>query len=504
LWTLALWPLMLTVTVGSARAERIELGDGSVLMGTVADTGGETVTIHLDIGPVIAVRRADIAHRGSDAPPSPSPVPTQPPVRATVAPLRFHGSNTMGERLIPALVDRFVAARGAAPSPWLAGALSGEKTLIVNGGDAGLPREIEVRAFGSNTAFAALQTGAADIGLSSRRIRESESVTMRGLTEQVVALDGIAVIVHPTNPVRALTLGQLAGILSGDIADWSAVGGAPGPIGLRLPDERSALPETIQTLVMGGRRLTATAERVESSQELAARVAAEPGSMGLVSLAYIDQARALDIRNCSGSVAPTAFAVKAGDYPLTRRLLFYARPRPRPAVIDDVLAFSASPAGQSAIASAGFVNLGIESDGGMTRRARRQLVIDDSSIDFALARGFLKATEGASRLSLTFSFDEGGVAPGGDSEDDIRRLTVFMKSPAGQGHQLIVLGFSGPTDTLQKGTVLSEGRAHEIAVRLGKSGLKVTTVAGFGPITAQCAEAPDTRERSRRVEVWMR
>ena len=69
---------------------------------------------------------------------------------------------------------------------------------------------------------------------------------------------------------------------------------------------------------------------------------------------------------------------------------------------------------------------------------------------------------------------------------------------------MLVLGFSGPTDSLQKGTALSEARAHEVAARLVKAGLKVATVAGFGPITAQCAETPDTREHSRRVEIWMR
>ncbi len=493
-WGVALWGLVLAASGGSARAERIELDDGSVLMGAVVNTKGDTATLHLDIGQVITVPRAHIVHRGDAA--------TSPLV--TTAPLRFHGSNTMGERLIPALVDRFVATHGATASPWLAGDLSGEKTLIVTGGDGTLPREVEVRAFGSNTAFAALQTGAADIGLSARRIRESESATVHGLTEQGVALDGIAIIVHPTNPVRSLTLGQLSGILAGDITDWGAVGGTPGPIGLRVPDERSALPETIQTQVLAGRRIATTALRLESSQDLAARVAAEPGSLGLVSLAYIDQTRALDIRRCSGSVAPTAFSVKTGDYPLSRRLLLYARPQPRPAVIDDILAFAVSPPGQSAIATAGFVNLQVESDGGTTRRARRQMMIDDSSIDFALARGFLKATEGASRLSLTFQFDEGIVAPTGDADDDIRRLGTFLKSPAGQGRQLLVLGFSGPTDSLQKGTALSEARAHEVAARLVKAGLKVATVAGFGPITAQCAETPDTREHSRRVEIWMR
>ena len=493
-WAILLWGMVWGLPSAGARAERIELDDGSVLMGSEVNTKGETVTIHLDIGQMIAVPRAHIVHRGDPA--------TSPLV--TAAPLRFHGSNAMGERLVPALVDHFVASHGAAASPWLVGELAGEKTLIVHGGEAGLPHEIEVRAFGSNTAFAALQTGAADIGLSARPIRDSESAVLRGLTEQGVALDGIAVIVNPSNPLRSVTLAQLAKILSGEIADWSLIGGAPGPIHVRLPDDRSSLPETLQTLVLAGRRLTPAAERVESSQDLSARVAAEPGAIGLVSLAYVDQTRALDIRSCSGEVGPTAFSVKSGDYPLTRRLFLYARPQPRPKVIDDLLAFAVSSAGQSAIAAAGFVNQEIESDNGVTRRTRRQMMIDDASIDFGLARNFLKITEGASRLSLTFQFDEGGVAPAGTADDDIRRLIAFMKSPVGSGHQILVLGFSGPTDILQQGTALSENRAREVAARLTKSGLKVSVAAGFGPITAPCTETPDTRERSRRVEVWMR
>ena len=486
LWALA---ATLAMTTSSAKAERIELGDGSVLMGTLADDGGKTVTIRLDLGAVITVPRTAL---GRAAAPTPA-----------MALLRFHGSNAMGEGMALSLIERFVAARGGTVGPWLTGASPGEKTMVI-GGSARLPREIEVRAFGSNTAFPALQNGATDIGLSGRPIRDSEAAGLRGVTEQMVALDGIAVVVHPGNPVRALTVNQLVGIFSGDIGDWSAVGGAPGPIALRIPDERSALPDIFQTQIMAGRRFAATAERLGSSPELTARVAAEPGSIGLVSLAYVDQSRALDIQSCSGPVAPTSFTVKAGDYPLSRRLFFYAKPKPRPAVIDDFLAFSIAPAGQSAIATSGFVNLDLESDGGTTRRTRRQGLIEDNSIDIALARAFLKVTEGASRLSLTFRFEEGGVAPAGTPDEDIRRLVAFMKSPMGQRHQLLVLGFSGPTDAPQKGTVLSENRAKEIATRLGKAGLKVSTVAGFGPLVAQCAEAPDNRERSRRVEIWMR
>ncbi|MEI8394237.1 MAG: substrate-binding domain-containing protein [Rhodospirillaceae bacterium] len=484
--------ILLPVLSGPARAERIELGDGSVLMGTLGETGGDTVTVRLDLGPVITLKRSDLVRRDTGAVPGV---------------LRLHGSNPMGERLVPALIERFLAGHGAGAAPWLAGSQPLEKTLIVAGGDADLPHEIEVRAFGSSTAFAALQTGAADIGLSSRRIRESESAALRrsgSVSEQLTALDGIAAVVHPGNPVRALTLAQLAAIFSGEITDWGAVGGTPGPIALRLPDERSALPEIFQAQAMSGRRISPTAERFESSQEIAARVAAEPGTIALVSLAFIDQARALDIRSCSGIVAPTPFSIKAGDYPLSRALYLYGKPQPRPPVIDQFMNFAAGSAGQSAIAAAGFVNLEIENDNGATRRSRRQVLIDDSTIDLSLARAFLKITEGAGRLSLTFRFDEGSITPTGTADDEIRRLISYMKSPAGQGRQLLVLGFSGPTGIIQTGAALSDKRAKEIAARLSRSGLKVAATAGFGPLTARCPDAPDARDRSRSVEVWAR
>jgi len=517
--------LSLLLGAGPATAGRFVLTDGSVIVGTEGPgPDAEHVVLTLGVGSRVTVRRSEIARRenGSEPPPTPAAARTSgdPVVDAAVAAflpappvLRFHGSNSMGERLIPALVERFLATRGASSAPWLAGAQPQARTLLVPGQDQRLPQEIEVRAFGSETAAAALATGAADLAMVARPLRPEEIASLKPLGDfaspaaaTLIGAEAIAVIVHPGNPLKALRLEQLAAIFSGEVNDWSALGGSLGPIGLRLPDERSGLPETFQAQALGGRRLSANAERIGSSQALAARVAEEPGAIGIVGQAYIDRAKALELLVCHTSVAPTSFALKVEDYPLVRRLYLYARPQERPAVLQDFLAFVASPAGQGAVAAAGFANLEVERDGGATRRARRQGLLEDDSVDLGLARTFLKATEGAERLSATIRFAEGRSEPDSDAAAVAARVAAYLNQAGGPGggdhRQLLVLGYAGSGD--KHGGGLSGQRANAVATLLGRAGITPALKLGLGDAVAPCAEVPGSRVRSRQVELWLR
>lgn len=523
---------LLASTAGPGRAERIELTDGSVLMGTVFAQSETAAAIRLDIGGLIRVRRAEIrrigpavrtgpADAGGGDTTRPAPAvpaapgapgaPEAPVVTNSVRPvLRLHGSVAMGERLAPALIGGYLAGRGVDVPAWLDGAQAGETALLVPADAAALPREIEVRSLGSETAFAALRAGAADIGMVGRAATADEIATLlprgeaaAGRFEVPVALDGIAVIVHPDNPVRALGPEQIAGIFSGEISDWAALGGRPGAILPLLPDERSAVPALLRAAALGARPLAPTLERVASHRALAERVATTTGAVGLVSMASVGQARALDVLRCKVAEPLTPFGVRNGDYPLARRLYFYLRPGPHPAAAEDLLNFARSPAGQAAVAAAGFVSSAVEQDGGVTRRTRRRQLIEDEAADVGLVRGFLKATEGAVRLSVTFRFGDGASAPQAPAEQ-LAALDAFMTGPAGRGRSLLALGFSAQSDNLQQAVALSERRARDVATLLEERHLKPALIAGFGPLAQPCGDPSGLRPDGRRVEIWMR
>ena len=203
---------------------------------------------------------------------SSSPTPTASgPVRQVV--LRLHGSNTIGNELAPTLCEDFLKYQGATSVQRKPGSREDEVDIeAVLPSESPEPITIEIQSHGSSTAFEDLAGGRCDIGMSSRQIKQDEAqrCTAAGLgdmsspaCENVLGLDGIAVLVHKSNPVSALTKQQLADIFSGKITDWSQVGGSAGPIYLYAPDEKSGTLDTFKSVVLGPRPISSRASRFE-------------------------------------------------------------------------------------------------------------------------------------------------------------------------------------------------------------------------------------------------
>jgi phosphate transport system substrate-binding protein len=128
-----------------------------------------------------------------------------------------------------------------------------------------------------------------------------------------IGQDGIAVIVHPENDVESLTTAQLRDIYQGWTGNWSEVGGVDRPITVFSREDGSGTRAEFESLVMGDRRTTRTAQLVPSSAAAMTAVAREPGGIGYVSMSYLDErVRALPIND----VQPTAENVLNSTYPL--------------------------------------------------------------------------------------------------------------------------------------------------------------------------------------------
>lgn len=165
---------------------------------------------------------------------------------------------------------------------------------------------------GSGSGITAVKEGRCDIGLSSRSLKEEEKAER--LTETVLAYDGIAIIVHPDNPVADLTLSQIADIYTGKITNWSEVGGNDGEIVLIGREANSGTRDGFETI-------TGTAENCQYRQELSSNgdvittVANNPCAIGYASLATIkNTVKALSV----DGVAPTEETVKDGSYAVQR------------------------------------------------------------------------------------------------------------------------------------------------------------------------------------------
>ncbi len=165
---------------------------------------------------------------------------------------------------------------------------------------------------GSGSGITAVEEGRCDIGLSSRSLKDEEKA--KGLTETVLALDGIAVIVHPDNPVSDLDLETVAKIYRGEIVNWSEVGGTDAEIVLIGREAGSGTRDGFESI-------TQTADSCQYRQELTSTgdvittVANNPGAIGYASLASVkDTVKPLSI----GGTAPAEATVKDGSYAVQR------------------------------------------------------------------------------------------------------------------------------------------------------------------------------------------
>lgn len=172
---------------------------------------------------------------------------------------------------------------------------------------------------GSGSGIAAVMEGRCDIGLSSRDLKEEEKA--KGLTETVLAYDGIAVIVNPENPVSDLTLEEIAKIYTGEITNWKDVGGDDAEI-VRIGREAGSGTRD------GFEAITQTAEKCEYRQELTstgdviATVAGNPAAIGYASLASVkDSVKALMV----DGVAPSEATIKDGSYSVQRNFVLVTK-----------------------------------------------------------------------------------------------------------------------------------------------------------------------------------
>jgi len=176
---------------------------------------------------------------------------------------------------------------------------------------------INIQGGGSTAGIEAALTGAADIGMSSRALKESESA--QGLVSQPIAYDAIAVVVHPTNPIASLSSEEVRSIFAGEIGNWSQLGGTDDTITLVVREEGSGTRGAFDELMMGDAKVSPRALRQDSNGAVRVIVNSDRNAIGYMSLGIVGdfvKPVALD------GVMPTVEASVAGDYFLVRPFLF--------------------------------------------------------------------------------------------------------------------------------------------------------------------------------------
>ena len=424
---------------------------------------------------------------------APLPVPDQGPA------LRIQGSNTIGAALGPALVKGLMEQQGlqgvhAEPAE------GANEMRVIGKTRQGKTLTIEVAAHGSSTGFAALHKASADLAASSRPIKDTELVDLEPLgdlksreAEQVIAIDGLAIILNPRNPLNTLNTEQLAQIFNGEISTWEALGGIGGAIHLYARDDQSGTYDTFKDLVLSrrGKPLAASAKRFEASEQLSDAVSQDPQGIGFIGLPYVRQAKAVAIVDGdSQPMLPLNSLIATEDYPLSRRLFFYLPPTTHNPWAKALVDFTQSSKGQAIVAANGFIAQRVQAMGVEPRPSMPE--------DYqAIARE-------AQRLTVNFRFEEGSASLDNKARQDVQRVVAYIKSHDKLDKQVTLVGFGDAKNDPQRAALLSKLRAMAVRRELVKSGVVLRDIRGFGaqmPVAANTAD--EGRIKNRRVEVWV-
>mgnify|MGYP002586717265 FL=1 len=172
---------------------------------------------------------------------------------------------------------------------------------------------------GSGSGIKAVSEGTCDIGLSSRNLKDDEKAS--GLTGTVLALDGIAVIVNPNNPVSDLSVEQIASIYKGEITNWKDVGGNDAEIVLIGREAGSGTRDGFESIT-GTNDACKYRQELTSTGDVITTVSQNPDAIGYASLASLkDNVKALTV----GGIAPTEETVKDGSYVIQRPFILVTK-----------------------------------------------------------------------------------------------------------------------------------------------------------------------------------
>ncbi len=438
--------------------------------------------------------------------------------------IKLHGSETIGSQLVPDLTNAFAAARGLVLHKDVQlGTAAREIVFRTPTGSDELTFEVHSR--GSDTAFPALRTGAADIGMSSRpvddreweahRREKREDLRAQGVAEHVVALDGVAVVVPLANSITALRSDQIAGAFSGKVMNWRSLGGLEQSISLHARNEDSGTLDIFRTLVLNPARvlLSPHAVRYDSSTELSMAVSRDLSGIGFVSLTYAHPARPVAIASyaCPDLIhQPTTFNVKTEEYPFVRRLFFYTSDKPAAGPVKDFVAYVLSTEGQAVVSRSGFVDLQVDADfrpvsatapaPGVRPRREAQMLNE-----------LAWETAGARRLSVTFRFQTASDELDSRAREDLQRLARYAQTLTASGGRLFLVGFADGRGGFEGNLALSQARADRLLRELGQvlrsrgANGPALLAKGYSTLSpVACDGDPGGTNLNRRVEVWVR
>ncbi|SDX37908.1 phosphate ABC transporter substrate-binding protein, PhoT family [Ruegeria halocynthiae] len=450
--------------------------------------------------------------------------PACPSLIDFVAEIRFSGSSVMADTLLPALAEGFAAQEGLTLSS--PDKIGEQHVYALHHPDRQPPlARLMFQATDTAKGFADLAANTADIVLAQREIRPDELQLTRDaglgdLTQarrsRVLALDAMVPVVAADNPVRQISLADLAKVFAAQITNWAELGGPDAPITLHLPQAGSGLVQSVEDVLLSpaNAQISKEISRHTRSSDLDRAVAGDPFAIGIASHAEARKARALPLTGgCGHALTATRQSVKTEDYPLTSPMFLYLPQRRLPRAARQFLAYIQSNAAQMIIRRAGFVDqspetirVGLQGD-----RLANAISTGGAEVGLEELQRMIETLRPLSRLSLSFRFEAGSSRPDAQSRSNILQLAQVLESGTLDARQLTFIGFSDGEGAATANARIALQRAKTIrnsvlaAIETSIPDSIEIAVDGFGEaMPMACDDTEWGRKVNRRVEVWIR
>ena len=311
---------------------------------------------------------------------------------------------------------------------------------------------------------------------------------------RTIAIDAIAIIVHPSNPLARLAPEDLQSIFLGTVTDFARVGGAPGQIRVVAPAGDALAGERLAAIVPKWLPIALTATRLATSADIARVVQDDPAAIGLVDAAAAGRAKVLMIGPRGGvATAPTPMALISGDYPLARPVLAVRYKGDVPPAKAALIDFAGSAQARDVITAAGFEPV--------------RVLREPSTAPASAPPAFQALVAGAERIAADLRFLPGSLELSPRALADLDAVAARLIGERVAGGRLVVIGLSDPaaapagSDAARDAAAL----AQRIATALGERRLTPGQVQAFGAALPVATDtSPGGRARNRRVELWLR
>lgn len=446
--------------------------------------------------------------------------PLSPERRDIVA---ARGNDVVAQQLLPAMIRGYAAGTGLSVVQVI-GTSPRQSTFKLFDQRSRELAEINIQIDDAASGIGAVERGAATIAMTDRLATKEETEALAAASpkirtsqsEHFLGIDGLAIVVAPDNPVSSLPIDIIARLFSGQITDWYELGLPPGRVRLLLRDASANSDDRLQSVVLRPRNLKVaeTAERVASDAELADAVARDRTALGFVSLAMLRNTKAVNIESSCGLIQrPTPFALKAGEYPLSRRLYLYSAAPPKEAAARGLLRYALSAEGQAILSDNMIAGQAVEqiplSD--QAERMAFALNAQGEAFDLPQMRAMLADFKGARRLSSTFRFVPGTQDLDAASRTEVGRLAQLLMTAEFANKRILLAAFTDANGAkFQSNLTHSYKRSGQVrSALLSASGQKIDhrllLAKGYGPLApVACNDTGEGQRLNRRVEVWIK